>query len=382
MYNFLKYIFLLFSIISMMSVKILTTEGEYAVTYSKDYIAKVETKTDGFVTILKNNSKLKVFPYSEVSFNENDIPTLKKGILLFSDASKDDKTIEIKSKLFLDNSKGSCQFYRIQIPSDLKNITSNVRITYKNIDKDVTIDTKLHYIFEKNNSNYYGFFIPHFIQWETSLIITEIELYQNNDYFAKLINEIPVSAKEFENQTILFRPTKSKQISKTNKSKYNNERKIRSKIWDVNSSRIFFKNGFRLPFKDDSYISSEFGLTREWILSNKKVYSKDYHMGVDFARDRNTRIRASADGIVRFARYSEYYGNMVILEHGLSLFTNYCHMNKMFVKVGARVKKGDVIGLVGMTGAATGPHLHWEARIYQIPVDPRSFLNINEIFKP
>ena len=72
---------------------------------------------------------------------------------------------------------------------------------------------------------------------------------------------------------------------------------------------------------------------------------------------------------------------MVIIEHGFSLCTNYAHLDKIYVKSDQFIKKGDIIGTVGNTGWATGPHLHWEARIYGIPVDPRSFFAIEDILE-
>jgi murein DD-endopeptidase MepM/ murein hydrolase activator NlpD len=117
-------------------------------------------------------------------------------------------------------------------------------------------------------------------------------------------------------------------------------------------------------------------------LNTGKIYSTDTHLGIDFARDKGVNVRASSDGIVRYAKYGEYVGNMIIIEHGLSFYTNYYHLNKILVQEGEIVKKGSIIGTVGKTGAATGPHLHWETRVYQIPVDPRSFFSIEKIFIP
>jgi murein DD-endopeptidase MepM/ murein hydrolase activator NlpD len=96
------------------------------------------------------------------------------------------------------------------------------------------------------------------------------------------------------------------------------------------------------------------------------------HKGVDFSAPAGTRIRASGDGIVDFIGTQRGYGNVVVLKHNQTHTTLYAHMQDFAegLKLGARVRQGDVIGFVGQTGWATGPHLHYEFRVNNEPVDP------------
>ena len=87
-----------------------------------------------------------------------------------------------------------------------------------------------------------------------------------------------------------------------------------------------------------------------------------------------TPIRAAADGVVVFAGGRGGYGNATIIDHGNSLATLYAHQSSILLGDGQRVTRGQVIGLVGSTGFATGPHLHFEVRINGVPVDPLPYL--------
>lgn len=86
----------------------------------------------------------------------------------------------------------------------------------------------------------------------------------------------------------------------------------------------------------------------------------DFHPGLDISADKGTPIHATAAGTVELAAPSGDYGNLVVIDHGFGLVTRYGHMSKFAVWQGQEVKRGDVIGYVGATGRATGPHVHYE----------------------
>ena len=89
---------------------------------------------------------------------------------------------------------------------------------------------------------------------------------------------------------------------------------------------------------------------------------KDFHPGLDISADKGDPVYATADGKVVNASAAGNYGNLVILDHGYGLETRYGHLSAFKVKLGQTVKRGDLLGLVGATGRATGSHLHYEVR--------------------
>lgn len=99
------------------------------------------------------------------------------------------------------------------------------------------------------------------------------------------------------------------------------------------------------------------------------------HKGIDFSAPEGTKIQATGDGIVsRVQNLSTGYGNNVMIDHGYDYETLYAHMDKILVKEGQKVKKGEVIGLIGDTGLSTGAHLHYEVHYQGEPVNPIQYV--------
>ena len=99
-----------------------------------------------------------------------------------------------------------------------------------------------------------------------------------------------------------------------------------------------------------------------------------FHSGVDISVPFGTKVEATADGIVLEAGPESGYGSEVLIDHGYGLTTKYGHLGRIFVVVGQELKRGQVIGAVGMTGKTTGPHLHYEVLIHDTPVNPTKYL--------
>ena len=107
---------------------------------------------------------------------------------------------------------------------------------------------------------------------------------------------------------------------------------------------------------------------------NQRVYNgtpKAPHSGMDIAAPNGTPVKAPADGVVSFADPGLYLtGGTVVLDHGHGISSNFLHLSRIDAKVGDTVKQGEVIGAVGATGRATGPHLHWGMNWFDIRIDP------------
>lgn len=101
---------------------------------------------------------------------------------------------------------------------------------------------------------------------------------------------------------------------------------------------------------------------------------KGVHSAVDISSATGQPIRAPADGIVVKAEWSNGYGNVVFISHGFGYSTRYGHLASFAVKPGQKVKRGDTIGAVGTTGRSTGPHLHYEVRLNDQPVNPLAYI--------
>jgi murein DD-endopeptidase MepM/ murein hydrolase activator NlpD len=129
---------------------------------------------------------------------------------------------------------------------------------------------------------------------------------------------------------------------------------------------------YELPFLTPVHgiISTAFGASRDY----DKGAAAWRHKGVDIAAKEGTSIKASNNGTVVMAARGQAYGNAVIVDHGGGIFTLYFHMSKIYVKSGDSVSKGDVIGAVGRTGLATGPHLHFQIDLFRVPVNPNELL--------
>ncbi len=115
-------------------------------------------------------------------------------------------------------------------------------------------------------------------------------------------------------------------------------------------------------------ISSPFG----W--RNISVAGNRFHGGIDIAAPTGTPVRSARGGVVTRAGWVGAYGFLVIVDHGAGWETRYAHLSRIDVTVGQRLAQGAVVGLVGSTGASTGPHLHFEVRREGQALDPLAYL--------
>ncbi|MFQ5740805.1 MAG: M23 family metallopeptidase [Acidobacteriota bacterium] len=121
------------------------------------------------------------------------------------------------------------------------------------------------------------------------------------------------------------------------------------------------------------YPSDRYGMRRDPFTSQR-----DFHPGLDISAPKGNKVVATADGLVVFAGRQFAYGKLVILEHKFGISTRYGHLANIAVTPGQVVKRGDIVGYVGSTGRATGPHVHYEVRLNGRPLDPLRFFRDTE----
>jgi murein DD-endopeptidase MepM/ murein hydrolase activator NlpD len=133
-----------------------------------------------------------------------------------------------------------------------------------------------------------------------------------------------------------------------------------------------FPNG--KPVVGELPVSSEFGLRPNPFGGR----SYEMHDGIDFAGPVGKPILATAEGVVVAADYNGGYGNHVKIDHGYNYETLYAHLSAMEVKIGDRVRRGEVVGYLGSTGRSSGPHLHYSIYRNGQAVNPRHYLKLEE----
>lgn len=120
--------------------------------------------------------------------------------------------------------------------------------------------------------------------------------------------------------------------------------------------------------KDLKHMASGYG----WRI-DPVYHIRRFHEGMDFSAPVGTDIFATGNGTVSYVGWRQGYGETVEIEHGFGYRTRYAHCSKLLVREGQKVKRGDVIALVGNTGKSTGPHVHYEVHYQGVPIDPRNF---------
>ena len=148
------------------------------------------------------------------------------------------------------------------------------------------------------------------------------------------------------------------------------ENKLIAEARAIDSDLDFFKDKLIIPV-DDAVITGVYGSQR--ILNGKPRWP---HYGLDFAQKEGTPVKAMLNGTVTLVEPDLYYtGGTLIFDHGHGISTLYMHMKEIFVKKGQKINQGDIIGTVGATGRATGPHLDIRLNWFGTRLDPATALN-------
>ena len=155
-------------------------------------------------------------------------------------------------------------------------------------------------------------------------------------------------------QKISTKPTTQINTEKTTSKP--SEKKAEHPSYVKNETKIEQKETYQHPLKNSKFrITSPFGYRTHPVYKTKR-----FHSGVDFGAAKGVPIYSIQNGTVLRAGTARGYGNYIVIDHGNGIKSAYAHMNEMFIKKGQSIKKGDKIGSVGMTGTATGNHLHFE----------------------
>nr|WP_290668801.1 M23 family metallopeptidase [Ardenticatena sp.] len=149
------------------------------------------------------------------------------------------------------------------------------------------------------------------------------------------------------------------------------ERATVAAIYQQATPRRLWNGAFAWPLGDVAGIlTTQFGTRRSY----QGEPPGAYHAALDIAAEEGTPVYATADGVVAFSADVRIRGKLVIINHGAGLYSAYFHMADRLVAEGQQVSQGEQIGTVGNTGLSTGPHLHWELRILDVPVSPYQWM--------
>jgi len=192
---------------------------------------------------------------------------------------------------------------------------------------------------------------------------------ENNGISEKIIKKI--QKRKYNIQRIEGLPKKKVTPPEEFYKRIKRENKLITKAREIDSDLIFFKENFVIPV-DDAIITGVYGSQR--ILNGIPKWP---HYGLDFAQKKGTPVKVMNNGIVTLSENDLFYtGGTIIFDHGHGISTLYMHMEDIFVKVGDHVKKGEVVGTVGATGRATGPHLDIRLNWFGERLDPATVLKL------
>ena len=150
------------------------------------------------------------------------------------------------------------------------------------------------------------------------------------------------------------------------------DRKLLHQVYASSGNQLLLARPVKPPLQ--APLTSPFGRRR--LLNGKP---KAPHGGIDYKAKVGVPVPAAADGRVVLAENLYYSGNLVIIDHGLDIFTLYMHLSKFNCRAGERVSRGQIIGYSGRSGRVTGPHLHWGVKINGVFVDPLEFARLSRL---
>jgi murein DD-endopeptidase MepM/ murein hydrolase activator NlpD len=177
-----------------------------------------------------------------------------------------------------------------------------------------------------------------------------------------------ITDKAYETQRLIIADKRKVEPNEEDMQRITQEKVVTDKALAHWSNTLLSEN-LQLDLPVEGRLSSSFGLRRFF-----NDQPRAPHSGLDIAAPEGTPIKAPADGRVILSGDFFFNGNGIFIDHGQGLVTMYCHMSRIDVKEGQELKRGQIIGAVGMTGRVTGPHLHWGVSLNDARVNPSLFV--------
>lgn len=232
--------------------------------------------------------------------------------------------------------------------------------SWQNINASLFMDTP---------GSYYGL-IPIAMDQQPGPATLKVMLQDADNTIRSLNTPFEVIAKDFPVQHITVDESKDT-LNQQTLERHNRERSQIENMFGQSQPRRLWTEAFTQPLQ--GRMSTPFGVKR---FINKQP--RNPHTGIDIAAPAGTPVKATAAGVVSLTGEHFFAGKSVYIDHGCDTFSMYFHLESIAVQDGQTVARGDIIGRVGATGRATGPHLHWGMRMYGIPIDPFSLLALFE----
>lgn len=283
--------------------------------------------------------------------NEKPKPVKKR----ISKATKIKKTLAALATMNIQIPLGQTKLVRLNIPK----IIDVEMINCENVGS-------LHFIQDEKEIT---FFVP--IPYKIDVKSFNCHLNVKNHKIDKHLLAVEILPVEYPKK-MLNVAKRHVELSPKNVKRWLKEKKKQEEIYSSPHPLLQFNEPFAGPL--NSKITSFYGYKR--VFNNKK---DSWHSGTDFRAPIGTKIPATNRGIVRYAGDLFFNGGTVILDHGMGIFTMYCHLSKLLVSEGEVVPKGQIIALSGNTGRSTGPHLHWGVKVNGHWVDSKSIISESTI---
>ncbi len=186
--------------------------------------------------------------------------------------------------------------------------------------------------------------------------------------------DLNITSGHYKSETITVAPSKVTPNAQQRK-RTAREYQEAMKIYGTFHKKRYWNQPFIAPMH--SHITSSFGTAR---MFNNTL--KSYHSGTDFRAAVGTPVHATNDGVVVLAKNRYYAGNSVVIDHGEGIYSCYYHLSDIQVKKGDVVTQGETLGLSGMSGRVSGPHLHYAIMLNGVQVDPLHFhAQVNRLFE-